>query len=199
MVAMTVLQIVEIMTSVQTGLALSVFYSWSQTTGWVSGCNNATGGIPLLFPPLLSLSSPPLTWDSEISSCLSACPYSQQGGTCHLASVRVCARVLRRATHNDESGEGWGWQGSDLSDREIATWFKWLACSRQSLDRRVNWLLSYLQSNVAVLTRPGPARLDLDRTSSLTLFLSVLPQLKLYLALRLNDRWKHKYNIQTKT
>lgn len=83
----------------------------------------------------------------------------------------ACVCVLYCATHNDES-RGWrqvgeGWQGSDLSDREIATWFKWLACSRQSLDRRVNWLFSYLQSNAAALTCPTQPRPDLSLSLSL--------------------------------
>lgn len=90
----------------------------------------------------------------------------------HLCAC-VCVCVPYCATHNDESRGrrqakgGWGgWQGSDLSDREIATWFKWLACSRQSLDRRVNWLLSYLQSNAAALTCPTQPRPDLSLSLS---------------------------------
>lgn len=114
------------------------------------------------------------TWDSEISSSHSACPYSQQGGTCHFTCVHVCVHVCAcmhvslSAQHTMRRAGGGGWQGSDLSDREIATWFKWLACSRQSLDQRVNWLLSYLQSNAAELTCPTQPRPDLTLSLSLS-------------------------------
>lgn len=83
---------------------------------------------------------------------------------------------MTRAEGGGEWGGG-GWQGSDLSDREIATWFKWLACSRQSLDRRVNWLLSYLQSSAAALTCPTQPRADLSPSLCPIFAMSLSPSL----------------------
>lgn len=147
---------------------------------------------PLSSSPLLS--SPLLTWDSEISSSHSACPYSQQGGTCHFTCVHVCLSLRNTQWWEQRRNlcvcvcvVAEGGQGSDLSDREIATWFKWLACSRQSLDRRVNWLLAYLQSNATALTHPTQPR------PHLSLFLSALylPCLSLFLFLSILSSITH--------